>query len=138
MSAASFFTATSLQKQANLVWLRDDYISPVCTVSLRRLKVLASFCFYIKYMCEEKAACVPHAGDLFHWLFLLTEGKLDLTKDGLRHLTIEPGNMFGELALLYDCTHTFSVTGTERPRAGGSFFFFIWYLHTGVTETQLL
>lgn len=46
-----------------------------------------------------------------------------MTKDGLRHLTIEPESMFGELALLYDCTYTFSVSGTERPRAGVSFFF---------------
>lgn len=70
-------------------------------------------------------------------VFLLTEGKLDMTKDGLRHLTIEPESVFGELALLYDCTHTFSVSGTERPRAGVSFFFF-WYLHTGLTGAQSL
>ncbi|XP_075895078.1 cGMP-dependent protein kinase 1 [Nelusetta ayraudi] len=42
--------------------------------------------------------------------YVLEEGKLDMTKDGLRRLTIEPESMFGELALLYDCTHTFSVS----------------------------
>lgn len=34
------------QRHANLVWLRDDYVSSLCTVSLRHLKVLASLCFF--------------------------------------------------------------------------------------------
>ncbi|KAM7017710.1 cGMP-dependent protein kinase 1 [Tautogolabrus adspersus] len=42
--------------------------------------------------------------------YVLEEGRLDVTKDGLKLLTIEPENMFGELALLYSCTHTFSVS----------------------------
>lgn len=46
---------------------------------------------------------------------LLTEGKLDVTKDGLKVLTIEPEDMFGELALLYNCTHTYSVSGIKAP-----------------------
>lgn len=41
----------------------------------------------------------------------LTEGRLDVTKDGLKVLTIEPEDMFGELSLLYNCTHTYSVSG---------------------------
>lgn len=44
---------------------------------------------------------------------LLTEGKLDVTKAGLKLLTIEPEGMFGELALLYSCTHTYSVSGIK-------------------------
>lgn len=44
---------------------------------------------------------------------LLTEGRLDVTKDGLKVLTIEPEDMFGELALLYNCTHTYSVSGSK-------------------------
>ncbi|CAJ1068602.1 cGMP-dependent protein kinase 1 isoform X4 [Xyrichtys novacula] len=42
--------------------------------------------------------------------YVLEEGKLDVTKDGLKLFTIEPGDVFGELALLYSCTHTFSVS----------------------------
>lgn len=44
---------------------------------------------------------------------LLTEGWLDVSKDGLKLLTIEPEDMFGELALLYNCTHTYSVSGIK-------------------------
>lgn len=79
--------------------------------------------FQYEKRVQAKAPCVQHAADLFHRLcFVLTEGKLDMTKDGLRRLTIEPESMFGELALLYDCTHTFSVSGTERVRAYHFFF----------------
>ncbi|KAF1389711.1 hypothetical protein PFLUV_G00076320 [Perca fluviatilis] len=42
--------------------------------------------------------------------YVLEEGLLDVTKDGLRLLTIEPEDMFGELALLYNCSHTYSVS----------------------------
>lgn len=46
---------------------------------------------------------------------LLTEGRLDVTKDGLKVFTVEPEDMFGELALLYNCTHSFSVSGIKAP-----------------------
>ncbi|KAM4745172.1 cGMP-dependent protein kinase 1 [Anableps anableps] len=42
--------------------------------------------------------------------FVLEEGKLDMTKDGQKVLTFEPEDMFGEVALLYNCTHTYSVS----------------------------
>lgn len=34
-----------------------------------------------------------------------------MTKEGVRLLTVEPEDMFGELSLLYNCTHTYSVSG---------------------------
>ncbi|XP_040898400.1 cGMP-dependent protein kinase 1 isoform X1 [Toxotes jaculatrix] len=42
--------------------------------------------------------------------YVLEEGRLEVTKDGLKLLTIEPEDMFGELALLYNCTHSYSVS----------------------------
>ncbi|XP_059193259.1 cGMP-dependent protein kinase 1 [Centropristis striata] len=42
--------------------------------------------------------------------YVLEEGRLDVTKDGLKLLTIEAEDMFGELALLYNCTHIYSVS----------------------------
>ncbi|XP_034547972.1 cGMP-dependent protein kinase 1 isoform X2 [Notolabrus celidotus] len=42
--------------------------------------------------------------------YVLEEGRLEVTKDGLKLFTIEPGDVFGELALLYSCTHTFSIS----------------------------
>lgn len=37
-----------------------------------------------------------------------------MMKDGLKLLTVEPEDMFGELALLYNCTHTYSVSGISK------------------------
>lgn len=71
-------------------------------------------------------------------VYLLTEGKLDVTKDGLRHLTIEPENMFGELALLYDCTHSFTVSGIEATCGCLVVVCFFLYLHAGITGAQSL
>ncbi|XP_041854228.1 cGMP-dependent protein kinase 1 [Melanotaenia boesemani] len=42
--------------------------------------------------------------------YVLEEGRLDVTKDGQKMLRVEPEDMFGELALLYDCTNTYSVS----------------------------
>ncbi|MEQ2213583.1 hypothetical protein XENOCAPTIV_017325, partial [Xenoophorus captivus] len=42
--------------------------------------------------------------------FVLEEGRLDVTKDGQRVLTFEPQDMFGEVALLYNCTYSYSVS----------------------------
>ncbi|KAF3695950.1 cGMP-dependent protein kinase 1 [Channa argus] len=42
--------------------------------------------------------------------YVLEEGRLEVTKDGLKMLTVEPEDVFGELALLYNCTYTYSVS----------------------------
>uniref|UniRef100_A0A673AV25 cGMP-dependent protein kinase n=1 Tax=Sphaeramia orbicularis TaxID=375764 RepID=A0A673AV25_9TELE len=45
--------------------------------------------------------------------YVLEEGRLDVKKDRLTLVTIEPGDVFGELALLYNCTHNYSVSGIK-------------------------
>lgn len=42
----------------------------------------------------------------------LTEGKIEVTKDVKKLLTIEPRKVFRVLALLFNCTHTYTITGT--------------------------
>uniref|UniRef100_A0AAV2MSW5 cGMP-dependent protein kinase n=1 Tax=Knipowitschia caucasica TaxID=637954 RepID=A0AAV2MSW5_KNICA len=39
-----------------------------------------------------------------------TEGRLDVRKEGVKLHTIFPEEVFGELALLYNCTHNYSVS----------------------------
>lgn len=48
---------------------------------------------------------------------LLTEGEVEVTKGGQRLCTIEPGKVFGELAILYNCTRTATVTGRNTAQA---------------------
>lgn len=48
---------------------------------------------------------------------LSTEGMVEVTKQGKTLCTIGPGKVFGELAILYNCTRTASVTG-KQTRSG--------------------
>ncbi|XP_037634372.1 cGMP-dependent protein kinase 1 isoform X1 [Sebastes umbrosus] len=62
--------------------------------------------------------------------YVLEEGQLDLTKDGLKLLSIEPEDMFGELALLYNCTHTYSVSAQTDSK--------LWVIDRKSYQTILL
>lgn len=46
---------------------------------------------------------------LFCFVFCLTEGKVEVTKEGVKLCTMGPGKVFGELAILYNCTRTATV-----------------------------
>lgn len=46
--------------------------------------------------------------------YLSTEGMVEVTKQGKTLCTIGPGKVFGELAILYNCTRTASVTGKQN------------------------
>lgn len=41
---------------------------------------------------------------------------MEVTKQGKKLCTIGPGKVFGELAILYNCTRTASVTGKQNER----------------------
>jgi hypothetical protein len=43
--------------------------------------------------------------------FYISEGKVEVTKDSTKLCTMGPGKVFGELAILYNCTRTASVKG---------------------------
>ncbi|XP_045889713.1 cGMP-dependent protein kinase 1 isoform X2 [Micropterus dolomieu] len=62
--------------------------------------------------------------------YVLEEGRLDVTKDGLKVLTIEPEDMFGELALLYNCTHTYSFSALEDSK--------LWVIDRKIFQTILM
>lgn len=44
-------------------------------------------------------------------LIRISEGRVEVTKEDKYLTTMSPGKVFGELAILYDCTRTASVTG---------------------------
>lgn len=43
-----------------------------------------------------------------------SEGRVEVTKDAKYLCTLSPGKVFGELAILYNCTRTASVRGTVQ------------------------
>uniref|UniRef100_A0A8C7ZH30 cGMP-dependent protein kinase n=1 Tax=Oryzias sinensis TaxID=183150 RepID=A0A8C7ZH30_9TELE len=63
------------------------------------------------YRCSINQNCtVIQEGSTGEQAFILEEGRLSMTQDGCKLLTIEPGDTIGELALLYNCTFPFSVS----------------------------
>nr|XP_046230233.1 cGMP-dependent protein kinase 1-like isoform X5 [Scatophagus argus] len=57
-----------------------------------------------------KGCCVIQEGDDGSTVYVLEEGMVEVTKQGKKLCAIGPGKVFGELAILYNCTRTASVT----------------------------
>ncbi|XP_029998342.1 cGMP-dependent protein kinase 1 [Sphaeramia orbicularis] len=62
--------------------------------------------------------------------YVLEEGRLDVKKDRLTLVTIEPGDVFGELALLYNCTHNYSVSAQMDSK--------LWVIDRKTYQTVLM
>ncbi|XP_062268929.1 cGMP-dependent protein kinase 1-like isoform X2 [Platichthys flesus] len=57
-----------------------------------------------------KGCCVIQEGDDGSTVYVLEEGKVEVSKQGKTICSIGPGKVFGELAILYNCTRTATVT----------------------------
>ncbi|XP_069015961.1 cGMP-dependent protein kinase 1-like isoform X2 [Embiotoca jacksoni] len=54
-------------------------------------------------------ACIIEEGDVGSLVYVMEEGKVEVTKEGMKLCTMGPGRVFGELAILYNCTRTATV-----------------------------
>ncbi|XP_072312182.1 cGMP-dependent protein kinase 1-like isoform X1 [Eucyclogobius newberryi] len=54
-------------------------------------------------------ACIIKEGEVGSLVFVMEEGKVEVTKEGMKLCTMGPGRVFGELAILYNCTRTATV-----------------------------
>ncbi|XP_071756844.2 cGMP-dependent protein kinase 1-like isoform X2 [Centroberyx gerrardi] len=57
-----------------------------------------------------QGCCVIQEGDDGSTVYVLEEGMVEVTKEGKKLCTISQGTVFGELAILYNCTRTATVT----------------------------
>jgi len=51
------------------------------------------------------------ARNMFYVANMYTEGLVEVTKEGRSLNQIGPGKVFGELAILYNCTRTATIKG---------------------------
>ncbi|XP_052463315.1 cGMP-dependent protein kinase 1-like [Carassius gibelio] len=65
-------------------------------------------CMYPTTLAQ--GCCVIQEGDDGSTVYVLEEGSVEVTKGERKLCTIEPGKVFGELAILYNCTRTATVT----------------------------
>lgn len=48
----------------------------------------------------------------------LTEGEVQVIKDGIVFSSIGPGRLFGELAVLYNCSRTATIKAVADTKVG--------------------
>ncbi|KTG07361.1 hypothetical protein cypCar_00010494 [Cyprinus carpio] len=56
-----------------------------------------------------KNSCIIKEGDVGSLVYVMEEGRVEVTKEGLKLCTMGPVKVFGELAILYNCTRTATV-----------------------------
>lgn len=56
-----------------------------------------------------KDSCIIKEGDVGSLVYVMEDGKVEVTKESLKLCTMGPGKVFGELAILYNCTRTATV-----------------------------
>ncbi|XP_069836428.1 cGMP-dependent protein kinase 1 isoform X2 [Dendropsophus ebraccatus] len=56
-----------------------------------------------------KDSCIIKEGDVGSLVYVMEDGKVEVTKESVKLCTMGPGKVFGELAILYNCTRTATV-----------------------------
>ena len=74
-------------------------------LSLMFLKSFISSLFLLLFTRSRS----PHMLTMY---ICFSDGKVEVTKDEQKLCTMGPAKVFGELAILYNCTRTASVKGT--------------------------
>lgn len=131
------YCLSSPQRDVNLVWLWDDYISIVYTVCLRNLKVLGSPCVFLNQKhVQGTALCVLH-GDLFIGCVFVDRREAGCDKrraEAYHHRAREHVWRAGSPLQLHPLLHCLRYWSHVRV----SCFCFFLYLHTGITGAQSL
>jgi len=71
-------------------------------------------CMYPK--SYNKNDMIVQEGDIGHALYVIAEGRLEVTKDGEVLGEMSGGTVFGELAILYNCKRTASVKAIDSAK----------------------
>ncbi|BFZ17666.1 hypothetical protein BsWGS_20704 [Bradybaena similaris] len=58
---------------------------------------------------NPKGSIIIKEGDVGSLVYVMEEGKVEVTKEGQKLSNMGPGKVFGELAILYNCTRTATV-----------------------------
>ncbi|XP_068160902.1 cGMP-dependent protein kinase 1-like [Antennarius striatus] len=77
-----------------------------------------------------KDACIIEEGDVGSLVYVMEEGKVEVTKEGLKLCTMGPGKVFGELAILYNCTRTATVRTLVQVK--------LWAIHRQCYQTIMM
>jgi CRP-like cAMP-binding protein len=82
----------------------------------------------------EEATTLTQQGDFGYAMFAVTEGTADVFKDGALVRALGPGDVFGEIAVLYGGVRTATVVATSPMRLVMLFNRELWRLDREVPE----
>ncbi|RXN12102.1 cGMP-dependent kinase 1 isoform X1 [Labeo rohita] len=88
--------------------LDNDFMK---NLELSQIQEIVDCMYPVEY---DKESCIIKEGDVGSLVYVMEDGKVEVTKEGMKLCTMGPGKVFGELAILYNCTRTATVQSSEK------------------------
>lgn len=85
-------------------------------------------CMFRREFTKEQFIC--REGSVGTELYVISEGEVQVTKDGQLRSVMGPGKLFGELAILYNCTRTATIKALETTK--------VWTLGRNAYQTIMM
>ncbi|KAI3363281.1 hypothetical protein L3Q82_011900 [Scortum barcoo] len=102
--------------------LDNDFMK---NLELSQIQEIVDCMYPVEY---GKDSCIIKEGDVGSLVYVMEDGKVEVTKESLKLCTMGPGKVFGELAILYNCTRTATVKKKNEQE---------WHTHTHVQYNAL-
>src|SRR5207248_1798035 len=99
-----FYSCRSRELITNAI-LDNDFMKNLELVQINEI----TDCMYPVEYAQE--SLIIKEGDVGSVVYVMEEGKVDVSKGGKFLSSMGPGKVFGELAILYNCTRTATVKG---------------------------
>uniref|UniRef100_A0A8C4ZDD6 cGMP-dependent protein kinase n=1 Tax=Gadus morhua TaxID=8049 RepID=A0A8C4ZDD6_GADMO len=79
---------------------------PPSNLELSQIQEIVDCMYPVEY---ETDSCIIKEGDVGSLVYVMEDGRVEVTKETMKLCTMGPGKVFGELAILYNCTRTATV-----------------------------
>ncbi|ELT93924.1 hypothetical protein CAPTEDRAFT_158933 [Capitella teleta] len=83
--------------------LENDFMK---NLDISQIREIVDCMYPVEYGTDSM---IIKEGDVGSLVYVMEDGKVMVTKEGTKLCTMSPGKVFGELAILYNCTRTASV-----------------------------
>uniref|UniRef100_A0A8C7L1D1 cGMP-dependent protein kinase n=1 Tax=Oncorhynchus kisutch TaxID=8019 RepID=A0A8C7L1D1_ONCKI len=83
--------------------LDNDFMK---NLELSQIQEIVDCMYPVEY---GKDSCIIKEGDVGSLVYVMEDGRVEVTKESVKLCTMGPGKVFGELAILYNCTRTATV-----------------------------
>ncbi|XP_051897035.1 cGMP-dependent protein kinase 1-like isoform X2 [Pristis pectinata] len=106
LNSAKLQASEKLDRSKDLIkdaFLENDFMK---NLEMSQIQEIVDCMYPVEY---TKDSCIIKEGDVGSMVYVMEEGKVEVTKEDVKLCTMAPGKVFGELAILYNCTRTATV-----------------------------